>query len=136
MVNKKGLKEKIIFIGHRDDVPEVTAALDIAVLASHFEGMGRVLLEAMAAGLPVVATRVGGVPDLVIDGETGILVGDKSPILLAEAISRLTTDAHLRQKMGDAGFKRVGDQFSTATMVRQIDAVYHKVLTTMDTKGF
>jgi len=128
IVLKKGLQDRIIFLGHRDDVAEVTSALDIAILASYYEGMGRVILEAMAVGLPVVATRVGGIVDLVVDQQTGLLVDPHSPEQLTENIIRLAQDPALRKRMGDAGRRRVDNKFSVDTMIAQIDSVYQEVL--------
>lgn len=128
MVDKKGLQNTIVFLGHCDNVPEITSALDIAVLASHFEGMGRVVLEAMAVGLPVVATRVGGIPDLVVDQKTGILIDSHSPQQLAHGILLLATNQELRKNMGSAGQKRVDKRFSASTMVEQIGQLYEEVL--------
>ncbi len=128
IVLKNNLQDRIIFLGHHDDIPRITSALDIAVLASHYEGMGRVILEAMAAGLPVVATRVGGIPDLVVEQETGLLVDSQSPEQLAQAIISLAHDPELRDSMGSRGRQRVDSRFSAATMVEQIDQVYQEVL--------
>lgn len=128
IVYKNGLQGRIVFLGHCDNIAEVTSALDIAVLASHFEGMGRVLLEAMAAGLPIVATRVGGIPDLVVDQETGFLVEPHNPEQLAQSILRLASDLELRKRMGNSGRQRVDSRFSATTMLKQIDSVYQEVL--------
>ena len=128
MVYKNGLQERIIFLGHCDNIAEVTSALDIAVLASHFEGMGRVILEAMATGLPVVATRVGGIPDLVVDQETGFLVEPHNPEQLAQNIIHLASDPKLRKHMGNAGKKSVDERFNVDTMIEQIDQLYQEVL--------
>jgi len=128
IVFKNGLQERITFLGHCDNIAEVTSALDIAVLASHYEGMGRVILEAMAAGLPVVATRVGGIPDLVVDRETGFLVEPHSPEQLAQAIVFLASDPGLRKQMGDAGKKSVDSRFTVDTMIEQVDKLYQEVL--------
>ncbi len=128
IVLKNNLEDRIIFTGHHDDIPQITSALDIAVLASYYEGMGRVILEAMAAGLPVVATRVGGIVDLVVDQETGLLIAPHNPQQLADAVITLAKDPALRKSMGLQGKKRVDDRFSAATMVEQIDQVYQEVL--------
>jgi glycosyltransferase involved in cell wall biosynthesis len=127
IVLQNGLQDRIIFLGHRRDVVEVTSALDIAILASYYEGMGRVILEAMAAGLPVVATRVGGIVDLVVDQETGLLIDPHSPQQIADAVIRLAKDSALRKTMGLLGKKRVDNRFSAATMVEQIDQLYQEV---------
>ena len=132
MVYKNGLQERVVFLGHCNNIAEITSALDIAVLASHFEGMGRVILEAMAAGIPVVATRVGGIPDLIADQETGFLVEPHNPGQLAEAILRLASDPDLRREMGNAGKKSVDERFNVDTMIEQIDRLYQEVLSEYD----
>lgn len=121
------LKEKVIFTGFRTDIPEITALFDIAVLASFFEGLGRVLLEAMAAGKPVVATRVGGIVDVVDDGKTGILVPPADSEALAEALLTLLSNAGLRRKMGEAGRKKIDAKFSDTHMVDQIEGLYEEL---------
>jgi glycosyltransferase involved in cell wall biosynthesis len=128
-IARDNLREKILLLGHRDDVPAVTAALDIAVLASYYEGMGRVLLEAMAAGVPVVANRVGGIVELVIHNETGLLVEPHDVNQLADAITILARDTGLRLRMGEKGRQRVTDTFSAETMIAALDRLYQEVCT-------
>ncbi|MBI4484274.1 MAG: glycosyltransferase family 4 protein [Acidobacteria bacterium] len=128
LVARKGLGSRVIFTGFRADVPEVTALFDVALLASFYEGMGRVILEAMAAGKPVVATRVGGIPDLVTEGVTGFLVPPGDPGALAEKVIRLLSDPVLRERMGRAGREAVTERFSARTMVREIRRVYDELL--------
>lgn len=124
-----GLAGAVRFAGFRDDVPAVTAALDVACLPSRFEGMGRVVLEAMACGVPVVASRVGGIPDLVRDGETGLLVPPGDPAALAAALDRLLADAARRRAMGAAAAARSADpRYDVRMMVRGIERVYEEVL--------
>jgi glycosyltransferase involved in cell wall biosynthesis len=118
----------VTFAGHRDDVPQLLALLDVFVLASHWEGLPNVILEAMAAGLPVVATRVGGVPEVVVDGVTGLLVPPRDPDALSEAILTLLQDPDLRQKMGQAGRERVREHFSVERMVQDTEALYQQLL--------
>ena len=123
-----GVKENVIFTGLRDDVPELLAMSDLFVLSSINEGMGRVLVEAMAVGLPVVATKVGGVPAVVVDGETGMLVPPKNPNALADAIVRLLKDEYMRRRMGEAGRCRVYPDFGVEAMVRKIENVYEELI--------
>ena len=92
------------------------------------EGLPNTVMEAMAAGLPVVATAVGGTPEVVVDGVTGILVPPRSPDALAEAISTLLQDPDLRRKMGQAGKERVRQCFSVVQMVRTTEALYEELL--------
>ncbi len=123
-----GLSETVTFAGHRTDVPKALAVFDVFVLPSLWEGMPNVVLEAMAAGLPVVATAVGGTPEVVVDGVTGFLVPPRDPDALAEAITRLLRDPDLRRKMGQAGQKRIEQHFSIEETVRQTEALYEALL--------
>jgi glycosyltransferase involved in cell wall biosynthesis len=122
------LSETVIFTGIRRDVPEILALLDVFVLPSLWEGLPVALLEAMAAGLPVVATRVGGVPEVVIDGVTGLLVPPRDPEALSETILRLLQDSDLRHRMGQAGQERVREHFSVDQMIRKTEALYERLL--------
>ena len=105
---------RVEFLGARRDVPELLAAADLFVLSSRSEGLPISVLEAMAAGLPVVATNVGGVSELVVDGETGFLVPPADPRALAEAVGRLLRDPHLRHRFGAAGRRRAERRFDVA----------------------
>jgi glycosyltransferase involved in cell wall biosynthesis len=127
-----GLDEVVTFAGVRTDVPEILTALDVFVLASLWEGMPNAILEAMAAGLPVVATAVGGTPEVVVDGVTGLLVPPRDPTALAQAITRLLDDPDLRQRMGRAGRERVLQHFSVEQMVKRTQTLYEQLL---DAKG-
>jgi glycosyltransferase involved in cell wall biosynthesis len=126
-VEKAGLTDKVLFLGWRSDVDEIMGCFDIFVLPSLNEGMGRVLVEAMAAGLPIVASRVGGIPDLVKDGKNGLLVPPADSSALAKAISDLLEDKEKRKRMGEVGTK-ICQQYSTEAMVEQIDDLYRELL--------
>lgn len=128
LTQQLGLGDYIIFTGFRTDIPQLTSIFDIAILASLFEGLGRVLLEAMALGKPVIATKVGGIVDVVDDGNTGILVPPNDPTALGEAIIRLLLDDDLRHKMGKAGEETIDAKFSAKTMVAQIQKIYEELL--------
>ena len=91
-IDRLGIGDRVRLVGERRDVPELLAGADVFVLSSASEGMPVSVLEAMAAGLPVVASRVGGVPELVVDGETGLLVEPGDPDELAAALGRLLAD--------------------------------------------
>jgi len=127
-VQKLGLSDFILPTGIRQDIPHVLSALDLFVLPSLWEGMPIVLLEAMAAGLPVVATRVGGVPELVEDGATGLLVPAHDPEALAKAIIALLQDRERAEAMGQAGRERVERYFSVERMVQQTEALYEELV--------
>jgi sugar transferase (PEP-CTERM/EpsH1 system associated) len=123
-----GLSDAVIFTGIRRDVPEILTLLDVFVLPSLWEGLPIALLEAMAAGLPVVATRVGGVPEVVVDGVTGLLVPPRDPEALSKAILKLLQNSDLRQKMGRSGRERVREHFSVERMVQDTEALYQRLL--------
>jgi glycosyltransferase involved in cell wall biosynthesis len=122
------LNGKIIFAGERKDVPRLMAACDLFVLASRWEGFGLVFLEAMAAGKPVVATRVSAIPEVVVDGETGLLVPPEDPQALAGAIIRLCHDPSESRRLGNNGYRRVREHFTAGRLVDETLAVYWEVL--------
>ena len=126
-VKRAGLVDKVLFLGWRPDVEEIMGCFDIFVLPSLNEGMGRVLVEAMAAGLPIVASRVGGIPDLVKDGHNGLLVPPADAIALEKAISSLIEDKEKRKKMGQVGTKMCRE-YSSEAMVEQVDDLYRELL--------
>jgi glycosyltransferase involved in cell wall biosynthesis len=111
-IRSHGLHDAVELLGERDDVPEILAAADVFVLSSHSEGLPMSVLEAMATGLPVVASAVGGVPEAVADRETGLLVAPRDPGALGEALDRLVSDAGLRVRLGAAGRRRAADRFA------------------------
>ena len=124
-----GLGEKVIFTGFRYDIPEVIAALDVVAHASSQpEPFGRVLIEAMAMGKPVVATNLGGVPEVVKDGETGLLVPPRESEALAEASIKLLKDKQLASWLGANGLKHVRTHFDARSHVQQIEALYESLL--------
>ena len=122
--NHLGIKKNVVFTGFWSDVPEITAILDFSVLPSFYEGMGRVVLEAMAAGKPVVASRVGGVPEFVEDGVTGYLISPGDVEALVDRLKTLIGDSDLRQTMGQQGAQRMRHEHSAETMVNLIHQVY------------
>lgn len=119
-----GLGEHVRFTGERADVPALLAAADLFVLPSVSEGMPISILEAMAAGRAVVATRVGGVPELIEEGQTGLVVPARDAGALAEALDRLIADPALRARMGGAGAARLASEFSAEAMVARTRALY------------
>ncbi|MCL4512189.1 MAG: glycosyltransferase family 4 protein [Bacteroidetes bacterium] len=112
------------FTGFRKDVPRLLSALDVLAFPSHEESFGLTLLEAMAMKLPVVASGNAGVLDIVVDGETGILVPPENYQSLAEGISRLARDPRMRREYGDAGRKRVEEFFSIESVVKKLESYY------------
>lgn len=127
-IAEAGLGEGVHLLGWRDDVPELLAAMDIFLLTSLFEGLPRVVLQAMAASVPVVATDTGGVREVVIDGETGRLVPPGNPAAAAEAIVALAHDTEARQRFGALARSRLGDEFDIGRMVRDLEGLYDEVL--------
>jgi glycosyltransferase involved in cell wall biosynthesis len=112
----------------RRDVPVVLAALDLFVQPSLYEGFGLSLLEAMAAGLPVVASRVGGIPEVVQDGATGVLVPPQDPGALAAAAIRLLRDPGEAQRLGAAAARRTRERHSLRAVAARVDALYREIL--------
>jgi glycosyltransferase involved in cell wall biosynthesis len=123
-VAELGIGSRVIFTGRRDDVPAVTAALDVAVLPSYREAQGLTILEAMALSRPVVASNVGGIPEMVEDGLTGLLVPPHDPEALAAAITRLLLDHSLADMLARAGHDLVHERFCLEMMVRSIEDLY------------
>jgi glycosyltransferase involved in cell wall biosynthesis len=109
-----GLRERVRFLGFRSDVPHLLAAADVVAISSQREGLPNVALEAMAARRPVIATAVAGTPELVRDGETGLLVPPRSPDALAGALSSLAGDPIRRRQMGERGRRRVEEWFEAS----------------------
>jgi glycosyltransferase involved in cell wall biosynthesis len=118
----------VTFAGVRTDVPVLMASCDVFAMASRWEGFGLVFAEAMAAARPVVATRVSAVPEVVADGESGILVEPGDVVGLSSAIVRVLSDRPLSGRMGVAGYRRVRERFGASRMVDETIAVYRDVL--------
>jgi len=128
MADRLGLGNDVLFLGRRMDVPVLMSLFNVFVLASDREGFANVILEAMAAGKPVVATDVGGNAEAILEGQTGFLVPPGDPQALAEAIVRLLKDKDLAREMGERGRRRVEREFTLARMVQQTEAVYETLL--------
>jgi glycosyltransferase involved in cell wall biosynthesis len=118
-----GIGASVVWAGFREDIPPVVRSFDIFALSSVYEGFGLVLLEAMAAAQPVVATAVSAIPEIVVDGETGVLVSGDVPLGLASAFARLT-NAEERERLGEAGRKRARRHFTVQGMVESTNALY------------
>jgi glycosyltransferase involved in cell wall biosynthesis len=127
---KLNLGAHVRFLGARTDRPELLAAADALVLPSRREGLGVAALEAMAAGLPVVATRVGGLAEAVVDGRTGLLVEPEDARALAAAIGTLVEDRSLAKRLGAAGPGRIRETYHVDTMVAAYEELYHELLGT------
>jgi glycosyltransferase involved in cell wall biosynthesis len=126
LIRREGLVGRFVLGGFRQDLPAVLPQLDVAVSSSHTEGLPVALLEAMAAGLPVVATRVGGTPEVVADGVTGLLVPPNDPAALAAKVMALLDDPR-RAAMGEAGRRRVRDEFTFEAMAERYERLFARV---------
>lgn len=122
------LEKDVLFLGSRQDIPQLLALTDIAVLPSLEEGFSNAILEAMAAGKPVVATTAGGNAEAVIHGETGLLVPPRDSEALAQAVLWLLAHPAEAARFGEAGRRRVTEQFGLSGMIRQYEAVYERLV--------
>ncbi|MBZ0110437.1 MAG: glycosyltransferase family 4 protein [Candidatus Scalindua rubra] len=130
-----GIRKNIIFAGWRNDVIEVLDLFDILVLPSLNEGMGKVLIEGMALGKPIVASRVGGIIDLVKNGDNGILVSPRDSDALGEAILTLIRNKKLAQGLGEYGKDNISPEYDTFVMIRQIEDLYERLLSKFTSSG-
>jgi glycosyltransferase involved in cell wall biosynthesis len=119
-----GVSGRVRFLGRRDDVPALIAAVDVLVLPSWIEGLPLVVLEAMAAGVPVVATAVGGTAEALVDGETGLLVPPRDVDALGRALDELLADPERARRLGEAGRRRVREQFDAESTARRVLSLY------------
>jgi glycosyltransferase involved in cell wall biosynthesis len=122
-----GVADRVAFLGYREDAPSILAAADVLVLPSRDEGLPLVVLEAMATGRPVVATSVGGTPELIVDGETGLLVPSGDVAALAVALDAVLRDSERAAALGEAGRRRFEERFTLDAMTRQVLEVYDDV---------
>jgi glycosyltransferase involved in cell wall biosynthesis len=128
LIGELGLEPAVHLLGRRDDVGDVLAAADVGVLSSDYEGTPLAVLEYMQAGLPVVATAVGGVPEFVVDGVTGRLVPPRDPAALAGAVVQLLDDPERRRGMGERGRDRQQAEFTFDAVVDRFVALYDELL--------
>jgi glycosyltransferase involved in cell wall biosynthesis len=122
------IKNKVRFLGERDDIPQLLAISDMLVLPSYREGLGMVLLEAAAAGKPVVATNIRGPQDVVVHGETGLLVAPGDVQELAKAMLDLIRDSDKRKRLGDAARQRIAEKFDQNLFFAQTNNLYDQLL--------
>jgi len=127
-IHEAGVADQVWMTGSRNDVPELMAALDVFVLPSKAEGISNTILEAMATGLPVIATDVGGNAQLVVDNETGFVVPSEAVSALADRLQQYVNDEALLKQHAQAGRERVEKSFSLERMVKQYQAVYEQLL--------
>jgi len=127
-VHNLGLQEHVLFLGQRYDIPELLHVMDVFVLPSLWEGLPQVVLEAMAARCPVLATAVDGTPEIITDGVNGLLVPSKDSQAIAGGIRLLLENNELRTKLAESGYKTVCDRFSVKRMVSDFDNLYKQYL--------
>jgi len=127
IANRDGIVDRLRFTGARDDVPRLMAAMDVVTLPSRYEACSMAIIEAMMLGKPVVATKAGGNPELIQEGETGMLI-ERTPDAVADAIIHLLSDAPGRLQMGAAARLRALSRFSASVMVNQIEALYEELV--------
>ena len=123
-----GVSDRITFPGFRKDIPSFLSLFQVFVMPSHMEGLGTAILDALAMGLPVVATTAGGIPEMVKDGKNGLLVPPGDPEALSRAIISLLEDPKRARSLGRAGFDTVSREFSLERMVEQTRQLYREVL--------
>jgi glycosyltransferase involved in cell wall biosynthesis len=128
LIARKGLQEHVRLLGYRTDTVDLYEAMDAYVLSSFREGLPNVLLEAMAMELPVVATRIAGVPKLIEDGSNGLVVEPGDDAALAAAVERLASDAALRRRLAAAGRCTVEQRYSFSVRMEKVRAVYDRLL--------
>jgi glycosyltransferase involved in cell wall biosynthesis len=122
------LERRVHLLGHRMDVPAILARAELLISSSHAEGLSNSVIEGMAAGLPVIATAVGGNPELVQEGETGFVVPPHAPAALGERLERLLVDPGMGTRLGEAGRAAVEARFPIERMARRFEALYDEVL--------
>lgn len=127
-VRKRGLEDKVIMPGLREDIPQVLATLDVFVLSSLREGVPQGVTQALAMEKPVVATDVGGVPELIKHNQTGLLVSPANSETLAKAILELLEDREKAKRLGENGRRLVEEKFSQETMIERIEDLYRELL--------
>jgi glycosyltransferase involved in cell wall biosynthesis len=123
LAHDRGVADRVRFMGTRDDVPRLLPTLDIYALPSRSEGLPMAILEAMAASLPMVAARVGGVPEAVIDGETGLLTPPENPAAFAQALQRLIDEPDTRRRMAEAARRRFDGRYDVSCMADGYEAI-------------
>jgi glycosyltransferase involved in cell wall biosynthesis len=123
-----GLESVVRFAGFRRDVSRILRGSDLMVLPSHWEGFGMVLLEAMEVGIPVVGTRVGAIPEVVAEGETGIIVPPRDPDALATGLVRMLRHPGKAREMGHAGQRRLAEVFGIEKAVSAHEDLYRELI--------
>jgi glycosyltransferase involved in cell wall biosynthesis len=136
LTRELGVQDSVRFLGHRTDVPDVLRALDVAVCCSDFEGSPLAVMEYMDAALPVVATAVGGVPDLIEHGVQGLLARPGEPAAVADAVAELLADPARARAMGVRGRERRRSEFDIDVLVRRLEDLYRQLLAEHDSRTY
>ncbi len=127
LVKELSVEAEVVFLGQRDDVPDLMSIADVVLIPSDAEPFGRAAIEAMALARPVVGTRAGGLPEVVRDGETGLLVVPRFPGSIADACCRLIENPSLAASLGEAGRRRVEEQFDATRVARETEELYARM---------
>ena len=127
LTEQLGIKDKVTFLGVRNDLPDLLAATDSLLMPSLNEGFPRTAIEAMAAGKPIIATRVGGTPEAIIDGETGLLVPAQDVDAMAKMLGTLVGDKELQSRLATAGQTRAKQNYSLTNYVSRLDGLYQRL---------
>jgi glycosyltransferase involved in cell wall biosynthesis len=128
LARKLNAYDRIIFTGFRSDIPDLLPTMDVLAVPSLLEGFPMITLEAMALAIPVVATKIHGITEQIVDGKEGLLLPPRNPSALASAVTKLITDRELSSSIGKAARKRVESSFSVGRMVRETEKVYSSLL--------
>jgi len=126
MIERFGLGEIIFLLGERQDAHRIMSLFDVFILPSLWEGLPYVLMEAGALGMPVVASNIEGVREIIQDGEDGLLIPKNNPLEMAEAIKQLKSDPKLRAELGKRLQKKIQCEFSLTRMINEIEEIYSK----------
>jgi glycosyltransferase involved in cell wall biosynthesis len=129
LANQLGLSQRVKFLGDVEDVAGLLRTADVFAHPAITEGLSNAILEALAQGVPVVACPVGGTPEIITDGQNGLLVPVQQPQAMAEAIGRLLNDASLRHRLARAGLATVRERFSESSIASQYETVFHRLIT-------
>lgn len=127
-ISQLGIEDRITFTGYRTDIPEIMAALDVVLMPAEDEPFARVVLEGMCMGKPVIGTRSGGVPEVIVDGVSGLLVPPRDPHALANAIRSLVQDRNAATRLAENGRVRAIGEFSVESHLRRVEETYARVL--------
>jgi len=128
-----GIADRVVFTGFRTDVPQLLAEASLSVLPSLSEGLSNTLLESMAAGVPVIATQVGGNPEIIEDGVSGLLVPPRDAAALAAAMNKLLSNPVLASAVREAGQRRIAEYFSMQASIQQVEQLYSRMIETPNT---